>query len=174
MFAPNTAEAVRCTGGWLFDQVMAGWDVTVMTDDHSDPRPLHILGASVRDLDSVPDTPAMGQCLRAVAVRADLYESDKRVRQMVRTALDQGQADVRFWGDHWPDGFRAATGPVSHELSLAARAFKAEAMAAAAMPAAGVTVAGVTAADLGSYVEMFRRGEISRSALAGVGDGKLS
>jgi hypothetical protein len=166
VFAPSTAEAVRCTGGWLFDQVMAGWDVTVVTDDLSDPRPLHILGARVRDLNSVPDTPAIGQCLRAVAVRADLYESDKRVRQMVRTALDQGQAEVRFWGDHWPDGFRRTTGPVSHELSLAARAFKAQAMAAAAM-----TVADVTAADLGSYVEVFRRGEIGRSALAGAGDG---
>lgn len=168
MFAPSTVEAVRCTGGWLFDQVMAGWDVTVMTEDRGDPRPLHILGARVRDLDSVPDTPTMGQCLRAVAVRIDLYESDRRVRQMVCTAFDGGDADIRFWGDCWPDGFRRP-GPVSHELSLAARAFKAQAMAAA------MTVAGLTAApepaDLSAQVEVFRRGEIRRSAPAAVGNG---
>jgi hypothetical protein len=31
VLAPCISEAVRSAGGWLFDQVMAGWDVTVLT-----------------------------------------------------------------------------------------------------------------------------------------------
>jgi hypothetical protein len=42
--APSAAEAVQYAGGWLFDQVMAGWDVTVITVEDDDPRPLDILG----------------------------------------------------------------------------------------------------------------------------------
>jgi hypothetical protein len=29
------ADAVRFAGGWLFDQAMEGWDVTVLTPDHA-------------------------------------------------------------------------------------------------------------------------------------------
>jgi len=157
VFAPSTAEAVRSTGGWLFDQVMAGWDVTVMTADCGDQRALRILGARVCDLDSVPASPTLGRCLQAIAVRTDVYQSDPRVRQMVRTALEGGQADVRFWGDSWPDGVPSTTDPVSHRLSLAARAFKAQAMAAAVTPA-GVHSAGALAVQ-DAHVEVFRRGE---------------
>ena len=49
VLAPSVVEVVRSAGGWLFDRAMAGWDVTVITSDHSDSRPLRILGASVRD-----------------------------------------------------------------------------------------------------------------------------
>jgi hypothetical protein len=168
-FAPSTAEAVRSIGGWLFDQVMAGWDVAVVTRDRSDPRPLHILGVRVRNLDDdVPDTPAMGLCLRGAAVQVDLFESEPRIRQMVRAVLGDGGVDVRFWGDRWPDDL-CRTGLVSHELSLAARAFKAQAMAAA-MTAAGVTPA-PGPADLGTPVELFRRAQIRRPSLVGVAHG---
>jgi hypothetical protein len=142
---------VRSAGGWLFDQVMAGWDVTVMTPDHGDSRPLEILGARARDLETMLALPVLGPCLQAVAVRADLYESDARVRKMVLTAFDEGQAEIRFWGDSWPEDLNAGSGPVAHRLSVAARAFKAQALAAAAVP--------VDAADV---VEVFRRGEIRR------------
>lgn len=171
MFAPSTAEAVRSTGGWLFDQVMAGWDVTVVitTDCGGDPRALHILGARVRDLDSVPASPALGLCLRAIGVRTDVYQSDPRVRQMVRTALEGGQADVRFWGDSWPDAVPSTADRVSHRLSLAARAFKAQAMAAAAVVPAAAGAPGVPAGR-DAHVEVFRRGAIRQRALPLPGD----
>lgn len=148
--APSTVEVVQSAGGWLFDQVMAGWDVTVLTADHSDSRPLEILGARVRDLETMLALPVLGPCLQAIAVRADLYQSDERVRAMVLTAFDEGQAEIRFWGDV-PEGLSAGADPLSHWLSLAARAFKAQALAAAAAPA-------YPAED----VEMFRRGQVRR------------
>src|ERR1700688_3322744 len=45
VLAPSVVEVVRSAGGWLFDRAMAGWNVTVITSDHSDSRPLQILGA---------------------------------------------------------------------------------------------------------------------------------
>jgi hypothetical protein len=145
---------VRSAGGWLFDQVMAGWDVTVVTAEQSDPRPLHILGVRACDLESVFAAPVFGACLQAIAVRTDLYEADERVRRFVFTAVDVGSAEIRLWGDMLPEDFDGSADPVSHRLSLAARAFKAQALAAAAVPLE-------SAAD----TEVFRRGEIRRPGL---------
>ena len=152
--APSTGEAVRCAGGWLFDQVMAGWDVTVVTADQGDPRPLHILGVRARDLEAVFAAPVLGPCLQAIAVRTDLYDADERVRRLVLTAAEAGSADIRLWGDLWPADFDGGADPVAHRLSLAARAFKAQAMAAASLPA-----------EPPAETEVFRRGEIRRPGL---------
>src|ERR1700734_1067170 len=67
--APSAAEAVQYAGGWLFDQAMAGWDVTVVTVDDGDPRPLDILGVRARNVDAVLAAPVLGRCLRAIALR---------------------------------------------------------------------------------------------------------
>jgi hypothetical protein len=146
---------VQCAGGWLFDQVMAGWDVTVVTADMGDPRPLHILGVRARDLDAVFAMPVLGQCLQAIAVRTDMYHADERVRRLVLTAAEAGSAEIRLWGDVWPADFDGSGDSVSHRLSLAARAFKAQALAAADLPA-----------EPSADTEVFRRGEIRRPRLA--------
>ena len=93
--APSAAEAVRYAGGWLFDQVMAGWDVTVVTDDDGDPRPLDILGVRARNLDAVCAAPMLGPCLRAIALRTDLYHDDERVRRLVGELM-------QAYADHYP------------------------------------------------------------------------
>jgi hypothetical protein len=156
--APSTAEVVRSAGGWLFDQVMAGWDVTVLTADHGDSRPLEILGARVRDLEAILALPLVGGCLQAVAVRADLYESDERVRRMVLRAVGEGQADIRFWGDFRHEEPGAGADRLSHRLSFAAQAFKAQALAAAA--------ASADPAGVAQDVELFRRGRVRRPSPA--------
>lgn len=130
-------EVVRFAGGWLFDRVMAGWDVTVLTADRADARPLRILGARAAWLEPVLASPVRGPRPKAIAVHADLYDCDERVRLMVLDALDEGRVEVSVWGDRWAVGADDWTGSVRHRLSLAARAFKAQAMAAAAMPADG-------------------------------------
>jgi hypothetical protein len=127
--APSAADVVRCAGGWLFDQAMAGWDVTVITTDHPDPRPLRMLGARDRDVAILREVPVVGVCLEAVAVRSDLYESDEQVRDMVLRAA-AGHAEIRVWGKGWPADFSPGPDLVSHHLSLAARAFKAQAVLA--------------------------------------------
>jgi len=145
---------VRRAGGWLFDQVMAGWDVTVVTAELGDPRALRILGVRARDLDSVLAVPVAGPCLQAIALHTDLYDSDERVRRMVRTAAEGRSAEIRLWGEMMPEDFDCGAHSVSHQLSLAARAFKAQALAAA-------DIADEQQAD----TEVFRRGEIRRPRL---------
>ena len=132
--APSAADVVRCAGGWLFDRAIAGWDVTVITTGHPDPRPLRMLGARGRDVAILRAHPATGACLEAVAVRCDLYQSDERVREMVLRAA-AGHAEIRVWGEGWPADFRPGAGLVPHHLSLAARAFKAQAVSACGLAA---------------------------------------
>ncbi len=160
VIAPGLAELVPYAGGWLFDQAMAGWDVTVLTAGQADPRPLRILGARGYDLETVLAVPLAGRCLQAIAVQANQYRSDARVRRMVYHALDQSLAEVRLWGDDWPEDLDGGTRPVRHQLSMAARAFTAQALAAAAAPGA-----------VSDDVEEFRAGRIRRPDLAGLSPG---
>jgi hypothetical protein len=161
VLAPSVVEVVRSAGGWLFDRAMAGWDVTVVTSDHSDSRPLQILGVRVRDLETTLAMPVLGPCLSAIAVRSDLYDCDARVRRMVLTAFDGGLAEIRFWGDLLPEDLDGTADPVWHRLSVAARAFKAQALAAAA----------AVPADPDEYVEVFRRGGVRWRSYAPPGTG---
>ena len=155
--APTAAEAVRYAGGWLFDQVMAGWDVAVITADDGDPRPLDILGVRAGNFDALFAAPVLGPRLRAVALPADLYHDDERVRRLVLAAAESGRAEIRLWGEGRPADFGVSGDPVSHRLSLAARAFKAQALAAADLPGAPA-----------QETEVFRRGELRRPRLAAV------
>jgi hypothetical protein len=66
------AEVVRCAGGWLFDQVMAGWDVTALTTDHADSRPLRILGARSVNLECGLPSLVRGPRPQAIALCASL------------------------------------------------------------------------------------------------------
>jgi hypothetical protein len=159
VIAPGLADLVPYAGGWLFDQAMAGWDVAVLTAGQADPRPLRILGARGYDLETVLAMPLAGRCLRAIAVEANLYRSDARVRRMVYHALDRSLAEVRLWGG-WPEDLDVGTRPVRHKLSVAARAFKAQALAAAAAPDA-----------VSDDVEEFRTGRIGRPGLVGLSSG---
>ena len=149
--APTAAEVVRQAGGYLFDQALAGWDVTVITEDHPDPRPLRMLGARDRDIQVLRAVPVAGRCLQAIALRADLCESEPAVRELVRVAVAAGGAEIRVWEDRWPDG----PGLVSHHLSIAARAFKAQALAA--LGVAGAQGAAAALDGDGASVELFRR-----------------
>lgn len=136
--APNIVEVVQFAGGWLFDRVMAGWDVTVLVADQPDVRPLQILGADTLDLETALAAGEEVPRPHALAVAADLYGCDPRVRQGVLQALDHGQTEVTLWGETWPAELDHAVGSVQHRLSVAARAFKAQALAAAAVPNASV------------------------------------
>jgi hypothetical protein len=131
--APTVLDAVRYAGGWIYDRVMAGWDVTVLVSNDDDCRPLRILGAGTLDLQSAlaewEDRPHP----QTVAVAADLFDRDDRVLQHVRNALDQGATEVTLWGD-LPAELDHSVDSAQHHLSAAARAFKARALAAANDP----------------------------------------
>lgn len=84
--APSTAAVMRYAGGWLFDRVLAGWDVTVLVADHVDTRPLDILGVRVVELEAGLATKFHGPIPEALAIDSDLLASDPRVRQRLRSS----------------------------------------------------------------------------------------
>jgi len=90
-------------------------------------------------------------------LRTDLYHDDERVRRLVLAAAEAGRAEIRLWGDVWPEDFDGSGDRVSHRLSLAALAFKAQALAAADLRDAPT-----------AETEAFRRGELGRPLLAAV------
>ena len=136
--APTVLDAVKFAGGWVYDRIMAGWDVTVLVGDDDDVRPLEILGAEVRDLESVLAAWEQRPHPQTVAVATDLFDRDARVRQGVLEALEQGATEVTLWGEGLPAELDASVDSVQHRLSAAARAFKAQALAAANDPEAAV------------------------------------
>jgi hypothetical protein len=145
--APSVTEVVRFAGGWVFDRVMAGWDVTVLVaDTREDPLPLHILGADTADLEVALTRGLTEPHPHSLAVAADLYGTDARIREGVWRALDSGRTEVTLWGEHWPAELERVDS-VEHRLSCAARAFKARALAAASLPV-----------DRIAFTETFRSG----------------
>ena len=136
--ARNVPEVVRFAGGWLVDRVMAGWDVTVLIGADEDVRPLEILGAEVRDLETVLESWEDRPHPQTVAVAADLFDSDARVHQHVLNALEQGATEVTLWGERLPAELDESVDSVEHHLSAAARAFKMQALAAADAEGSGV------------------------------------
>jgi hypothetical protein len=144
-------DTVRCAGGWLFDRVMAGWDVSVLCDDGVNARPLRILGARTLDVERANRVQPGRQWPQALAVDAALYGSSEKVRKMVFEALRSGTTEVRLWGDATAQTPGRGASPVQYRLSLAAQAFKAQAMAAADLPL-----------DSMGTTEIFRTGQPGR------------
>jgi hypothetical protein len=134
VIASSPADVVCFVGGWLYDRVRAGWDVTVLLPPHCDSRPLQILGMQAADLD-VRALPASTEgAARGLAVSADMFAADERIRRTVLSALDRWMTEVTLWQEDWPLVVGHRTTPVQHVLSDAARAFKRHALAAAGIP----------------------------------------
>jgi hypothetical protein len=129
--ASDTSDVVRLIGGWLYDRTAAGWDVSVLAPQHTDTRLLQIIGARAADLASVLAAPISAFAGHGVVVSSDIFASDARVRDMVRTALACRTTEVTLIDDGWPLAVGHRTTAVRHELSAAARAFKKHALAAA-------------------------------------------
>lgn len=135
MVAGSAVDVVHSAGGWLYDRVMAGWEVTVLLPGRCDTRPLRILGVAVdTESDFVPT--AMGSTSQTLAVSAEAFSSDARVRDKVLKSLDDHLTEVALWGDGWPLGVNRGMTRAQHVLSAAARKFKGYALAAAGIPSA--------------------------------------
>ncbi|MCB0941129.1 MAG: hypothetical protein KDB72_12960 [Mycobacterium sp.] len=124
----SVADVVACAGGWLFDRVMAGWDVTVAVPHGLDAAPLRILGVRTVGLEALlgsrPPT-------RALAAAGPVCNAEDRVRDAVGHALRSARTEVTLWGDAWIPVLGSRGAAVRHELSSAARVFKAQAASAA-------------------------------------------
>lgn len=146
----STTDAVIAhAGGLLFDRMMAGWSVTTLVADDSDPRPLEILGARVLDLESALALDLQAALTsrdhtpwpHAVAVSAELYASDPRLQDGVEHALDRGVTEVLLWGRSGWTSIDRQLSPHEHQLSNAARFFKAQALSAAVPTTQGAVAA---------------------------------
>ncbi|MFZ1178937.1 MAG: hypothetical protein WAO15_22300 [Mycobacterium sp.] len=133
--AISAVDVVQSAGGWLYDRVMAGWEVTVLLPDRCDTQSLRILGVGV-DLQSVFD--GAGSTSQSLAGSAEAFTADARVRDAVLKSLDNRLTEVALWGDEWPLVVDRAMTRAQHVLSAAARAFKGYALAAAGIPCATV------------------------------------
>src|SRR6516165_8374631 len=121
--AASAADVVQSAGGWLYDRVMAGWEVTALVPHGCDTRPLRILGVQASDAD--PRFALAGSTSQSLAFSADV-----RVRDKVLESLDDRLTEVALWGDGWPVGVNRAMTRAQHVLSAAARRFKGYALAA--------------------------------------------
>lgn len=134
--AASVADVVGSAGGWLYDRSMAGWTVNVLLGDRAGERALHILGAKALDLSGdLQDIAYDPDRAATLAVSADVYASDPRVRRFVSTA-DRCHAEVALWGEAGSLGEHVSA--VSYRLTAAARAFKAQALLAAGIPSGSV------------------------------------
>ena len=68
---------------------------------------------------------------QSLAVPAELFECDSRVRNWVLKALEHGMTQVVLWGRSCPPELSDNVDFGQHRLTTAARAFKAQALAAA-------------------------------------------
>ncbi len=125
------ADVVRSAGGWLYDRVRAGWEVTVLLPQQCDTRPLQILGVRAAALDSQIASAGSGYVARGLAVSAEMFASDVRIQQELLKALDRRMTEVTLWHEGWPLAVGHRTTTVQHLLSRAARAFKRHALTAA-------------------------------------------
>lgn len=153
----SAVDVVEAAGGWLYDRVMAGWEVTVLLAQGCDPqdirdtRPLRILGVRAVDLNSeLASTPTnpVDPTNQTLAVSAEVFRSDVGVRQKVLQALDDRSTEVALWGDGWPIRVNRGVTRMQHVLSAAARAFKGHALAAAGIPCHSVDPAETLLCDL--------------------------
>jgi hypothetical protein len=133
VIAVSAIDVAQAAGGWLYDRVMAGWEVTALLPDGCDTRPLQILGVRTSNLDMelASGFAATGPMSQSLAVSAEAFSADDRVRERVRRALDHRLTEVALWGDGWPLGTNRGMTRVQHVLSAAARAFKTHALVAA-------------------------------------------
>ena len=132
--AISAADVVQSAGGWLYDRVMAGWEVTVLLPHSCDSRSLRILGVRTSELDAEFALTGTGSTSQSLAVSAEAFTADERVRDKVLESLDNGLTEVALWGDGWPLGVNRAMTRAQHLLSAAARTFKGYALAAAGIP----------------------------------------
>jgi hypothetical protein len=147
--AASAADVVQSAGGWLYDRVMAGWEVTALLPQGGDARSLRILGVQAFDGEARPALTASRS--QSLAVSAEAFAADPRVREKVLESLDDRLTEVALWGDGWPLGVNRAMTQAQHVLSAAARRFKGYALAAAGLACDSVDPTETLLCDMATY-----------------------
>lgn len=129
VMAHSVADAVDCAGGLICDRALAGWQVRVFSNDCHSTLPLKILGADTggRHAPTDPLHSIAVAVQHVVAMPIDLVGPDGRVSGPVRKSLAGRHIDMLLWGLHLLERPTYLLEPAGHDLSAAARAFKARA-----------------------------------------------
>jgi hypothetical protein len=125
----DIGDVVRSAGGWLYDRVRAGWQVSVVVPDGADVRPLKILGVRTCSVDD-PFQVLRGSSPAALAISADVVAGNPQIGRFVERALERNIIEVTLWGDRPPAQIERHFEFVQHPASGADRAFRTHAMAA--------------------------------------------
>ena len=137
VLAGSAVDVVQSAGGFLYDRAMAGWAVTVLLPREAagpyfeDRRALRILGVRVVDLQSDWTSEYGGPMPHSLAVSAEVYTADARVRERLVEARGHRLTEVALWGEGWPLAMNRGMTRVQYVLSAAARVFKRQALTAA-------------------------------------------
>ena len=137
VLAGSAVDVVESAGGFLYDRAMAGWAVTVLLPRQAagpcfeDRRALRILGVRVVDLQSDLTSEYDGPMPHSLAVSAEVYTADARVRERLVEARGHRLTEVALWGEGWPLAMNRGMTRVQYVLSAAARVFKRQALTAA-------------------------------------------
>jgi hypothetical protein len=137
VLAGSAVDVVQSAGGFLYDRAMAGWEVTVLLPRQADgpyfddSRALRILGVRVVDLQSDLTSEYDGPMPHSLAVSAEVYTADARVRERLVEARGHRLTEVALWGEGWPLAMNRGMTRVHYVLSAAARVFKRQALTAA-------------------------------------------
>ncbi|PRC45839.1 hypothetical protein C6A85_93140 [Mycobacterium sp. ITM-2017-0098] len=125
--ADSVAEAVRCAGGLMFDRRRMGWRVSVVTNDTAHRRALTILGARP-EMPGEGDEALAGQdrIVRCRVLPLDLCTTDPSIA--LKRGFLQGYSELLLWHRDVDSELAGPLHPVRHELSAAARTFKAQAL----------------------------------------------
>lgn len=130
VIARDAVDVVQAAGGWLCDRVRAGWRVSAVLTGDADARPFEVLG--VRAMPVGTDPSALVQAgPAALAIAAEVLESDQRLRADVLRVLERGGTEFTVWGQCRSGVLAGRVSPTRHRMSTAARAFKAHALAVA-------------------------------------------
>ncbi|MGO9509847.1 MAG: hypothetical protein ACLPXZ_21805 [Mycobacterium sp.] len=157
VLAGSAVDVIQSAGGFLYDRAMAGWEVTVQLPrrthgrNFEDSRPLRILGVRVSDLQSDLTSEYDGPMPHSLAVSADVYSADARVRERLVEARGHRLTEVALWGEGWPLAMNRGMTSVQYVLSAAARVFKRQALAAAGIPCETVDPTETLLSDMATW-----------------------
>jgi hypothetical protein len=139
VFTPSVREAVGEAGGWIVDKVLAGWTVTVITDEADNgARAVKILGSQVSVHSALLDATCPPPY--AIALTSTFSAEEGRLQTFISQTLGNHATELRLIGTRPTRPRDFVLLPTTHLLSPAARAFKAHSLAAAGLPNRSVAV----------------------------------
>lgn len=133
VISASVADAVRYAGGLMFDRGRAGWRVVVVTEDATHSTALTILGTRTQppgQPEEILGNP--GRVVRTRILSGDALSVHDGTACAGPPRVESG-SQLLFWGPHVSCETTATVYPVRHELSPAARRFKAHALTAAGL-----------------------------------------